>query len=233
MAASPVSPVWLFDLDNTLHDAGSRVFPRINTAMTEYVSRRLGLPPEEASALRVHYWRRYGATLLGLVHHHAIDPHEFLRETHPFPDLHRIVARDHHLRDSLRRLKGRKVVVTNAPRAYASAVLRLLGIAPLLDGLVCVEDMRFAGRWHPKPSRRMLRKIVARLRVPAARCVLLEDSAANLVSARAVGLRTVLVSGLTHPSGAAPQRPRAGGARAIDVQLQSIALLPRLPDRLR
>lgn len=227
------TPVWLLDLDNTLHDAGSHVFPRINTAMTEYVARRLGLAEEQASALRVHYWHRYGATLLGLIRHHDIDPHEFLRETHPFPDLHRIVARDHHLRDALRRLKGRKVVVTNAPRAYASAVLRLLGIAPMLDGLVTVEDMRFAGRWHPKPSRRMLRMISARLRVPAARCVLLEDSRANLVSARAVGMRTVLIRGHADRSNPSACRPGAGSGRRIGVQLQSIALLPRLLALLR
>lgn len=229
----PAPPVWLLDLDNTLHDAGQHVFPRINTAMTDYVARRLDLAPADASELRIDYWRRYGATLLGMIRHHAIDPHEFLRETHPFPDLHRLVARDHHLRDTLRRLPGRKVVVTNGPRAYARAVLRLLGVAPMLDGLVCVEDMRFAGRWHPKPSRRMFRLIAARLRVPTARCVLVEDSIANLAGARAVGMRTVLVSGLTYRSGARADRPRAGGAWRVGVQLQSISLLPRLRSRLR
>ena len=88
----PAAPVWLLDLDNTLHDAGQHVFPRINTAMTDYVARRLNLPPADASDLRIDYWRRYGATLLGMIRHHAIDPHEFLRETHPFPDLHQLVA---------------------------------------------------------------------------------------------------------------------------------------------
>ena len=90
-----MSTVWLLDLDNTLHDAMPVVFPRINLAMTEYVARTVGLPHAEASELRVHYWRRYGATLLGMVRHHGVDPHDFLRETHPFPDIHRIVRRDH------------------------------------------------------------------------------------------------------------------------------------------
>ena len=114
-----------------------------------------------------------------------------------------------------------------------SAVLRQLGIARMLDGLISVEDMRFAGRWHPKPSRRMFRLIAARLRVPAARCVMVEDSIANLAGARAVGMRTVLISGLTYRSGAAAYRPRAGGGGRVGVQLQSISLLPRLRSRLR
>lgn len=226
-------PVWLLDLDNTLHDATPHVFPRIDRAMTEYVARRLGLPEDEASALRVHYWRRYGATMLGLVRHHGVDPHEFLREAHPFPDLHRIVARDHGLRDALRRLPGRKVVVTNAPDAYASRVVRSLGVAAQLDGLIAIESMRFAGRFLPKPSRSMLAKLVARMRVPASRCILVEDSPQNLAAARACRLRTVLVTGLSHRSKGANRRPRAGAGRRIDLQVQSIWDLPRIVHKIR
>ena len=225
-------PVWLLDLDNTLHDAGPRVFPRINRAMTDYIVRRLGLDEPQASALRVHYWHRYGATMLGLIRHHDVDPHEFLREAHPFPDLHAIIARDHGLRDALRRLPGRKVVVTNAPHAYASGVLRRLGIAPLLDGVVAIESMRFGGRFLPKPSRAMLLKIVARLRVPPRRCILVEDSADNLASARACRVRTVLVTGITYRRRSGGRRPRAGSGRRIDVQVQSTSLLPRIVHRL-
>ena len=225
--------VWLLDLDNTLHDATPHVFPRINRAMTDYVSRTLGLPEEEASALRVHYWQRYGATLLGMIRHHGVDPHEFLREAHPFPDLHEIVARDHCLRDALRRLPGRKIVVTNAPSAYACGVVRRLGVAAQLDGMITIESMRFAGRYLPKPSRSMLAKLIARLRVPASRCVLVEDSPQNLRAARACGVGTVLVTGLTYRRHGPHYRPRAGRGRSIDVQVQSIWDLPRIVHKIR
>jgi len=228
-----MSTVWLLDLDNTLHDALEHVFPRINRAMTAFMARRLELPEEQASALRVHYWQRYGATMLGVIRHHGVDAHEFLRETHPFPDLDTIVARDHGLRDALRRLPGRKVVVTNAPAAYARGVLRRLGIAPLLDGLVAVESMRFAGRFHPKPSRPMLRRIVARLRVSARRCVLVEDSAQNLVSARACGLRTVLVTGIAWRMREVDRPPQTGPGRRIDLRVHSASHLPRIVHKVR
>jgi len=226
-------PVWLLDLDNTLHDATAHVFPRIDRAMTEYVARTLGLPHDEANALRVHYWKRYGATMPGLVRHHGVEPHEFLREAHPFPDLHAIIARDHGLRDALRRLPGRKVVVTNAPGAYANGVVRRLGVAAQLDGLIAIESMRFAGRFLPKPSRSMLAKLVARMRVPASRCVLVEDSPQNLAAARACRLRTVLVTGLAHRSQGARRRPGAGPGRRIDLQVQSIWDLPRIVHKIR
>ncbi len=97
-------PVWLLDLDNTLHDAVADIMPRINRAMTDYVMQTTGLDEPQASALRTAYWRRYGATLLGMVRHHAVDVHHFLRETHPFPDLHQLVRRDVRLMHLLRRL---------------------------------------------------------------------------------------------------------------------------------
>jgi putative hydrolase of the HAD superfamily len=219
--------VWLLDLDNTLHDATAVVFPRINLAMTEYVARELSIGHDEANALRMTYWHRYGATLLGMIRHHGIDAHRFLRETHAFPDLQRIVRRDHRLAHALRRLPGRRIVVTNAPLHYASRVVRALGIRAHIESIVSIEAMSFAGRLQPKPSRPMLRRLVARLRVPAARCVLVEDSLANLVGARHVGLQTVLVSGIGHRSHHPSRRTRAGPARRVDVQVQSVAHLPR------
>lgn len=220
--------MWLLDLDNTLHDALPEIFPRINQAMTTFVMRRLDLDEPQANALRLHYWRRYGATLLGMVRHHEVDLHEFLRETHPFPDLHRLVRRDPRLAHLLRRLPGRKIVLTNAPAAYAAGVIAALGIAPLLEAVIAVEDMRFAGRVFPKPSRPMLRKLLARIRQPAGRCVLVEDSVDNLRAARHCGVRTVWVSGIVGRDQPVWQRPRRGHA-GIDHQVNSVVQLARTP----
>ena len=219
--------MWLLDLDNTLHDASPEVFPRIHRAMVEFVAAELSLSHEEADALRIRYWHRYGATLLGMVHHHDVDAHRFLRETHAFPDLERIVRRDRRLFDALRRLPGRRVVVTNAPLEYATRVVRALGIAPYIESIVSIESMRFAGRFQPKPSRAMLRRLIARLRVPASRCVLVEDSPANLAAARSIGMRTILVTGVTRRSRHPVNRLHAGSSRRIGLQVQSVAHLPR------
>jgi putative hydrolase of the HAD superfamily len=80
---------------------------------------------------------------------------------------------------------------------------------------------------QPKPSQPLLRRLVARLRVPAARCVLVEDSVVNLAGAHRVGLRTVLVTGISHRSRHPSRRTRAGAARRVGVQVQSVAHLPR------
>jgi len=220
-------PVWLFDLDNTLHDASPDVFPRIHRAMVEFVAAELSLSPAQADALRVRYWHRYGATLLGMIRHHGVDAHRFLRETHVFPDLERIVRRDRRLSQALRRLPGRRIVVTNAPLDYAWRVVRALGISACIESIVSIESMRFAGRFQPKPSRAMLRRLVARLRVPASRCILVEDTPVNLAAARSIGMRTILVNGTTRRSLRPADRLRAGSSRRIVLQVQSAAHLPR------
>ena len=55
---SGTGPVWIFDLDNTLHDANVHIFPHLNHSMTAYLQRYLGLDRDGANALRVQYWRR-------------------------------------------------------------------------------------------------------------------------------------------------------------------------------
>jgi FMN phosphatase YigB (HAD superfamily) len=46
-------PVWLFDLDNTLHHASHEIFPAINKAMTQYIIDTLNVDLDEANRLRV------------------------------------------------------------------------------------------------------------------------------------------------------------------------------------
>ena len=183
--------VWLFDLDNTLHDAGAWVFGALRDAMGEYVAQALQLSADEARQLNIRYWHRYGATLLGLMRHHGVRAAHFLHHTHVLPGLEQRVRGHAHDNAALARLPGRRIVLTNAPRAYALRVLSALGIARHLDGLIAIDDMTMFGQLRPKPDTRMLRRIAVRLRVPPSRCVLVEDTLAHQKAARAIGMGTV------------------------------------------
>jgi putative hydrolase of the HAD superfamily len=183
-------PTWIFDLDNTLHDAEPYIFPEMNRQMTAYVARHMGVDETTANQLRVDYWRHYGSTLAGLLHHSDVDPEHFLRETHRFPDLSRQIRPMRGLRSILRRLPGRKVLFTNAPFVYAVAVLRALRIAHYFDGVVAMQQTGF----KPKPHSRGYRRILAQHGLAAARCVMVEDSRSNLVTAKRMGMRTIWLS---------------------------------------
>lgn len=183
--------VWLFDLDNTLHNASVSSFPGIDERMTAYIERELQLARAQASALRAHYLRRYGATLLGLVRHHGVKAAHFLRDTHVLPDLEAQAHGHAHDFAALDRLPGRKIVLTNAPRAYAERVLRVLGASHHFDAVISIEDMAMFGDLRPKPDARMLRWVAARLRVHPSRCVLVEDTLQHQKAARRIGMRAV------------------------------------------
>ncbi len=183
--------VWLFDLDDTLHDAGTASMPQLVEAMTAYTARHTGLSLDDATALRRRYWLKYGATLLGLVRHHGVQPAHFLHQTHLLPGLEarlRWHAADLH---ALARLPGRKFILTNAPLAYARRVLGAIGIEHLFDGLLSIEDMQMFGHLRPKPDARMLRHVAARLKVPASRCTLVEDTLVHQKAACSLGMGTV------------------------------------------
>lgn len=199
--------VWLFDLDDTLHDATAASMHGINEAMTDYVARHLRLSLEDAAVLRRRYWQRYGATLTGLVRHHGVRAAHFLEETHRLPGLESRLCVSVHDRAALRRLPGRKFVLTNAPRAYALRVLAALRLTGVFEDVITVEDMRMFGHHRPKPDRRMFRHLVARLGVRVHECVLVEDTLQHQRAARSLGMKTVwmqrYIRGAVHA-------PRAG-----------------------
>lgn len=183
--------VWLFDLDDTLHDATNASMRDVTQAMGEYIVRELRITKAESDALRRRYWQRYGATLLGLVRHHGVSAAHFLHDTHRLPGLEQRVRGHAHDLAALRRLPGRKYILTNAPMAYALRVLGALGITGWFDGIISIEDMRMFGQLRPKPDARMLRWMAARLGVAPTRCVLVEDTLVHQKAARSVGMQTV------------------------------------------
>lgn len=207
---------WIFDLDNTLHDASPHIFPHINRSMTEYLQQHLQLDAEAAAALRVKYWHRYGATLLGLMRHHGTDPDQFLWHTHQFPELARMVVAERAALATVRRLPGRKLLFSNSPAHYAQAVLEVLGIAGLFDAVYAIEHVRY----QPKPLRSGFRRLIAQERLVPQRTVMVDDSLPNLRAARRLGMRTVWVS----------REPRVPDY--VTVRVSSVRQLPRLLDEL-
>jgi putative hydrolase of the HAD superfamily len=154
-------PVWLFDLDNTLHNASHSALPGMTAAMGEFIQRELGRwTRRRRTRLRRRYFLRYGATLLGLMRHHGVSAAHFLEDTHRLPGLEQRVYGHPHDLAALRALPGRKYILTNAPRAYADA--RAGGAGPgawVRRHRRPSRTWRCSATWRPKPDARMFRQL--------------------------------------------------------------------------
>lgn len=212
--------VWLFDLDNTLHDASKAIFKQIDSAMANAVATTLDIDLPTANVLRKTYWKRYGATVIGMVRHHGVNANTFLALSHSF-EVAPLVHGESGLARKLRHLDGRKILLTNAPLEYAREVLKTLGILHHFEGLWAIDHMVLQGAMRPKPSAALMKQVLARLKVPAKQVVLVEDTLRNLKAARQVGMRTVHIY---HP-GTPFSSLHRGRCHYVDVRVNSVGKL--------
>ena len=208
----PSRRVWIFDLDNTLHDARALIFPAMHDQINAYLQRRFGIGEAAANEMRTGFWQRYGTTLNGLMRHHGEDPRRFLAETHAFPELAAMVVSENALKHALGRLAGRKLMYSNAPRHYVEGVLDALGVRRYFEGVYTIEDARYRG----KPALHGFHYILRKHDLDARRCAFIDDALENLRTAHRLGMSTVWVS-------PAPRR-----VRFVDLRVSSIVDLPRL-----
>ncbi len=234
-------PVWLFDLDNTLHNASHAIFPALNLNMNVFMTRILqeqGHPcdQQEVDRLRQLYWRRYGATLLGLMYHHQVRADDFLSETHVFDDLVNMIHAERGLIRLLKRLPGKKILLTNAPIAYANQIVRHLGLHRFFTKSLSIESMYVHKHLRPKPSRQLIRKLLAKEHIAAHRCILIEDTAINLKAAKQEGLHTVWMTRYltSNPYAQLQGRPCQMAMRPayVDMKIHSLRQLHAYAKRL-
>jgi putative hydrolase of the HAD superfamily len=209
---------WIFDLDNTLHNADLAVFPKINQLMTQYIMRHLNLTESAAQDLRSHYYARYGATLSGMQQFHNIDPDQFLQETHRLSELLPLLHWDRQVGSALSQLPGKKILLSNGPQAYVEQVTRKMAIFRHFSALYGVERVAYL----PKPNPRPFLTVCAKEKLTPSACIMVEDSLDNLRTAKALGMRTIWIS---------PEHRRPS---YVDLRIRSVCELPRISwNRLR
>ncbi|MEX0971571.1 MAG: pyrimidine 5'-nucleotidase [Paracoccaceae bacterium] len=178
---------WVFDLDNTLYPAGSRLFDQIEALMIDYITETLNMDRPAANVLRKSYWAKYGTTLAGLMAEHDVDPVPFLDKVHQV-DLSALTPSPA-LRDAIFALPGRKVIYTNAARAYGHRLVGHLGLDGCFSDLYAVEDAGFAAKPHAKAFERVF--TAAKLKTSTA--AMFEDDPRNLAVPHALGMKCVLI----------------------------------------
>ena len=176
---------WIFDLDNTLYPPSSRLFDLIDERMGAYIARLLNCDAAEARRVQKQFFHDHGTTLAGLMHHHGVEPEEFLIDVHRI-ELDRLVpcAR---LAERIAALPGRRLIFTNANADYAQRALAARGLDGLFED-IC--DIRATG-YIPKPQPPAYQHLLAAHGVNPASSLFVEDMARNLTPAKALGMTTL------------------------------------------
>jgi putative hydrolase of the HAD superfamily len=176
---------WIFDLDHTLYVMDAARHSMVEERICLFVQRHFGIAREPAWEIQKRYLREHGSTLGGLVRHHGVDAdryHDFVNDIDALD-----LSRDLHLRTGLARLPGRCIVFTNNCGGFARNVLARLGVDDLFADIVDARATNFV----PKPLPDAYDALIARTGIVPRHAALFDDSARNLVPARALGMTTI------------------------------------------
>jgi len=180
---------WVFDLDNTLYPAVSQVFDQISRRMTAFIAEHFDIAPDAALQRQKDYFMRYGTTLRGLMTEHGLEPGPFLDYVHKI-DVGSVEANPG-LALKLGLLPGRKPIFTNASRIHAERVMERIGITQHFEEIFDIA----AADYLPKPDRTAYAMMLRRHGVKPDTACMIEDIAANLEPAKALGMTTVWLKG--------------------------------------
>jgi putative hydrolase of the HAD superfamily len=178
---------WVFDLDETLYSPEVSLFDEIKLLMVKYVQRELNISASAADELRLHYWKKYGTTLAGLMAEHDLDPDPFLDYVHEIPlD---VLSPDPKLSSYISALRGEAIVYTNGTEYHARRVTAARGLAGCFAAYYGVEHANYI----PKPKKAAFEMIFDKAQIEPKHGIIFEDDPRNLVEPHLMGMRTVLV----------------------------------------
>lgn len=179
---------WIFDLDLTLYPPEANIMAQVRDRIALFVQNHLNLNSLAAHDIRQKYYKKYGTTLRGLMAEHGTDPYSYLDFVHNV-DFSGIAPAPQ-LRSMLAALPGRKLIFTNADAPYARRILTQRGLDDLFEDIYDIHAMGHI----PKPALSSYHALCADLDIDPVRALFVEDSAHNLVPAKAIGMTTIWVN---------------------------------------
>ena len=179
---------WILDLDNTIYDYKLGLFKKVSLRITEYIIKLFNIKQSEAIILQKDMYLKYGLTLRGLIIEKKIDPFPFLEYVHDvnFSE----IKKDNELKRILQKIKGQKLIYTNAPLSHAQNILTKMGIFEEFENIFDINDANFI----PKPNLISYKKMVTKFSLDTLklkRSIFFEDTAKNLKPAHDLGITTV------------------------------------------
>jgi putative hydrolase of the HAD superfamily len=178
----------LIDLDDTLYPHNSGTWEQVRLRIDHFLIEEMHFPPEDVTALRARLFRQYGTTLRGLQIEYEVDMEHYLDFVHNIP-LENHLSPDPELYQMLVALPQRKVIFTNASARHARRVIEILGVQGCFERIIDIHIIYP----HCKPEVEAFQTALTVLQADPERTLLVDDTPANLVTARSLGLATVSI----------------------------------------
>lgn len=179
----------LIDLDDTVYAHTTGLWPAIRERINLYMYERLHIAWDEIPALRHQLYVDYGTTLRGLLVLYEIDQLDYLDFVHDLP-LNQYLAPDPRLRDILKDLPQRRIIFTNADYKHAERVLEKLCISDCFEGIIDILKVRPYCKPQPEAFEIAMKEAGE---TDPSRCVFIDDTLENLISAHELGFFTIRV----------------------------------------
>ncbi len=178
---------WVFDLDNTLYPHHLNLWQQVDERIRAYLVDYLKVGADEATRVQKDYYKRYGTTMRGMMAEHGMMPDDYLEFVHQID--HSPLEPNPALGEALKKLQGRKLILTNGTRKHADAVMKKLAVHEHFEDIFDIV----AAELEPKPSAVTYERFLAQHKIDAAKAAMFEDLARNLETPHALGMTTVLV----------------------------------------
>ena len=179
---------WVFDLDDTLYPPTGEIYSQMANRICAYVMKALNVDEKTARVIQKDYYRKYGATVRGLIVEHNVDPEDFTNYVHQL-DLSSL-RENPELKKLLSAIQGRKFVFTNGAYQHAEGVLKRLGLRECFSGIFSIREADYL----PKPALQTYLKMLKTFGLEASKSVMFDDSPANILGAKRAGMKTVWIS---------------------------------------
>ena len=180
---------WVFDLDNTLYPPEENIFSQIDEKMTSFIAENLKISHEEAFNIQKQNFIDHGTTLAGFMNsgNDKIDPDKFLEFVH---DINlSSLKEDSNLRKMLLLLPGEKYIFTNGTKKHAENVLKKLNLENIFQSIFGIKEANYL----PKPNIETYNLFLKTYKVDPKTSIMFEDMGRNLIPAKELGMKTVLL----------------------------------------
>ena len=180
---------WIFDLDNTLYPPEENIFSQIDQKMTSFIADNLKISNEEAFNIQKQNFIDHGTTLAGFMNsgNDKIDPDKFLEFVHDI-NLNSL-KEDSNLRKILLLLPGKKYIFTNGTKKHAENVLKKLNLENIFQSIFGIKEANYL----PKPNLETYNLFLKTYKIDPKTSIMFEDMARNLIPAKELGMKTVLL----------------------------------------